>query len=312
MLGNTPAGRTRDLLQGLSQPVALGCSLSEALGQSGGIPDYALSLLRIGEETGHMEETLCSLQVYYEKRDEMSQNIRSSLVYPLSMIGMVLVVVIVLLTQAMPIFQQVFAQLGLPLTGFALGLLHAGEALSRSALWIGLALAALVVLFLVLRLTPWGKRCLSTLFDRFPLTRGLSLRMSAQRFSLAMGTMLSCGLPTDSALALVLPLLPSASARQKVTDLEAALDAGQSFETALLGSGLLPPETRPLLVMGFRSGASGEILTQLGGTLTDRTEQQLGRLVAALEPTLVGILCVVVGLILFSVMLPLIGILANL
>lgn len=309
---NLPAGREQALLQELQKPVAEGAYLSEALRQTGRLPEYALSLLRIGEETGRMEETLQALQAYYEKRDELQSAVRSSLIYPLSMIGMVIVVVIVLLTQAMPIFQQVFAQLGLPMTGLALGLLDLGQGLSRSALAIGGVVAALLLCYLLLRLTRRGRAALSTLFDRFPLTRGLSLRLSAQRFAQAMGTLLSCGLQPDDALALTLPLLSSGRARAHVAALQAAMAQGTPFEEALLACGLLPGESQALVVMGFRSGAAGETLAQVGDHLTRRTEEQLAHLVAALEPTLVAILCVIVGLMLFSVMLPLIGILANL
>jgi type IV pilus assembly protein PilC len=301
----------KKMMTALYQAATEGHSLTESLARIGGLPEYALSLIRIGEETGRMEETCASLHRYYEKRDSLLQSIRSSLVYPISMMIMVFVVVIVLLTQAMPVFEQVFAQLGFQMTGFSQALLSIGQALSGSALYIGGVIVALIVNVLVLRVTPAGKRFFASLFEHAPITRDLSLRMSTQRFALALSTMLHSGLDPDQALRFAVPLVDDKRAAEKVKQIQQQVEVGESFQKAVEASQLFPADSMALLSVGFRTGTDAQAFDEIGQTITLSTERKIEGLVAAIEPTLVGIMCVLVGIILLSVMLPLLGVLSS-
>jgi type IV pilus assembly protein PilC len=289
-----------------------GLPLSEALVRTGGIPDYALSLLRIGEETGKLEDTCKSLRGYYEKRDELMRAVRSALVYPLTMVAMVFVVVIVLLVEAMPVFDQVFNQLGFELTGLASTLLSVGQVLRSSALYIIIAIAVLVVLVFLLRLTPFGKRLFNTMYEHAPITGAISTKLSLQRFALAMATTLNSGLDADEALALAEPLIENHEVERKVRRILDGIQSSKvSFHTAISESKLFPPAEMSLLIMGFQAGASAQVFDQVGASLAASTERRLERLVGGLEPALVGFMCIVVGIVLLSVMLPLLGVLSS-
>jgi type IV pilus assembly protein PilC len=275
------------------------------------MPSYALSLVRIGEETGSLEATFGSLAVYYAKRDELSQSIRSSLIYPLSMMVMVLLVVVVLLTQAMPIFDQVFEQLGFALGGFAGFLLGLGNALSTYAIVIAAVIVAVIAAGLILRATAAGKRFLNNLFQSNPITGDLSLRLSTQRFALALATLLNSGLEVDQALEYAEPLVDDKRAARRIGAIRADIDKGESFPDAIEHSKIFPPTSMSLLAVGFKTGSDAAALDQIGEQITASTERKLEGLVGAIEPVLVGIMCVLVGIILLSVMLPLLGVLTS-
>ncbi|MDR3052728.1 MAG: type II secretion system F family protein [Coriobacteriales bacterium] len=299
------------LMAVLYQAAVDGDSLYDSLSAIEGLPDYALSLIHIGEKTGRMEETFVGLRDYYQKRDELAQSIRASLVYPLTMMVMVFVVVIVLLTQAMPVFEQVFAQLGFTMTGFSGALLAIGNALSGSALVIGAVVVVLIVIKLILRATSAGKRFFNSLYENLPFTRDISLRMSTQRFALALSTMLKSGLDSDQALRYVEPLIENRHAKAKVHAIRQKIENGESLQRAIEESQLFPAASMALLSVGFRTGTDAEALNQIGQNIMVATERKMENLVSAIEPTLVGIMCVIVGIILLSVMLPLMGVLAS-
>jgi type IV pilus assembly protein PilC len=287
-----------------------GLPLTESLEKAGGIPSYALSLLRIGEETGRLEDTCRNLHEYYDRRDELAQALRAALVYPSTMILMVFVVVIILLTQAMPVFDQVFNQLGFELTGLAGSLLNIGHALRSSALYISAALAAIVIIVLVLRLTPAGKRFFGLLYEHAPITRELSFKLALQRFAFAMATMLRSGIDISAALVLIEPIIENARAGEKLHVIREGVDSGTGFQAAIEQSKLFPPEEMSLLAVGFRTGSDAQAFDEVGTSIAVVTERRLDRLVGAIEPALVGMMCVLVGVILLSVMLPLLGILS--
>jgi type IV pilus assembly protein PilC len=308
---STRDARTRKWLELLYQFSTMGMPLTESLTKAGRIPSYALSLLRIGEETGKLEDTCRSLHEYYDKRDELAQALRAALVYPSTMILMVFVVVIILLTQAMPVFDQVFNQLGFELTGIAGSLLLAGQALRSSALYISAVLAAIVLIVLLLRVTPTGRHFFGLLYEHAPVTRELSFKLALQRFAFAMATMLKSGIDTDAALTLAEPLIENAKAGSKVHSIRLKVERGTGFQTAIEESELFPLEEMSLLAVGFRTGSDAQAFDQVGSSIAVSTERRLDRLVSAIEPALVGFMCVLVGIILLSVMLPLLGVLSN-
>ncbi|MDR2106387.1 MAG: type II secretion system F family protein [Coriobacteriales bacterium] len=308
---STRVSAHKSWLEKLYQLSVDGLPLTESFEKVGGIPSYALSLLRIGEQTGRLEDTCRSLHEYYDRRDELAQALRSALVYPSTMILMVFVVVVILLTQAMPVFDQVFNQLGFELTGIAGSLLVVGQTLRSSALYISAVLAAIVVLVLVLRLLPVGKRIFGTLYEHAPVTRELSFKLALQRFAFAMATMLKSGLDTDAALALAEPLIENAKAGERVRAIRSKVAKGTGFQTAIEESELFPVEEMSLLAVGFRTGSDAQAFDQIGSSIAVATERRLDRIVSAIEPALVGFMCILVGVILLSVMLPLLGVLSN-
>jgi len=308
---NALSPKAQARMQALHQAALAGESLHKALAKGGELPRYALALIGIGEQTGRMEQTFKALAEYYQKRDLLAQSIRSALTYPLSMLVVVVAVVVILLTQVMPVFNQVFEQLGFQMTGLAAGLLAAGSAIGAVAPWIIGVLALLVVAVLLLRRTRGGRRFFGRLYQNAPVTRELSFSTSAQRFAIALSTLLEAGLDVDQALGLAEPLLEDRRARQRVVRIRKQVESGEPFIQAIEKSGLFPREAMSLLAVGFKTGADAEALAQVGAQIAAATEAKVERLVAAIEPTLVAVMCVLVGLILLSVMLPLLGVLTG-
>jgi type IV pilus assembly protein PilC len=311
LMKNTTGAHERARLEVLRKATSEALPFNEALRRMGGVPDYALALITIAVETGRMDSTMESLQIYYEKRDALSQRARSAVVYPLSMLLMVFLVVVVMLTKVVPVFEQVFSQLGFSMTGLAGALRDLGDVFSRYALWFCVLLLLLAAAALFMRFNPTGRGWARKLFETSPPTRKLATRLSVQRFALAMSSMLSCGVAWDTALDLARPLMGNAGIAERVAVIQQTMQKGGSFQSALEASGLFPGSAMALLSMGIQTGTDSDAFLLIGESITAETEGQMDRLVAAIEPTMVGIMCVLVGMVLLSVMLPIIGILAS-
>ena len=108
----------RQILTPLIRSVEENGSLSRALDESGIFPTSMTAYVRTGEETGCLDEIMESLSSHYEQDEEISGQIRSAVTYPLLMLGMMAVVILVLLIKVLPVFQQVFNQMGMEMNGF--------------------------------------------------------------------------------------------------------------------------------------------------------------------------------------------------
>ena len=137
---------TRELLSSLISHVEVGQPLHTALRESRRFPRYMVQMVEIGETSGRLEQVLYALSDYYDRNESITKSVKNAITYPAVMIVMMLLVILVLIVEVLPIFQDVFAQLGGEMGGFAQGIMAFGGTISRySAIFIGLV-AALVVL----------------------------------------------------------------------------------------------------------------------------------------------------------------------
>lgn len=311
LLGKEADGRNSELFLSLSAKVSDGSSLSAALLQSGRFPSYAVDMVRMGERTGRMQEIAEALRAYYQGRDSLSRELRTSVVYPLSMTGMVLVVIFVLTVAVMPVFEQVFKQLGLAMNPFSLSLMQFGQAFSQSALVILIVVFAIVVVFFLLRFTKKGRVTLLRAYDTSPLTRKMAAVIAAERFAFSMSLMLESGIYIVDALRFAAELEESEKAKARITELERLLEEGKPLQEAIFASGIFEKSYNGLIVAGLRTGTPETMLMDVALRCRRDAESRRQRLLAIIEPALVALLCVLVGLVILSVMLPLAGILSG-
>lgn len=296
----------RAVLDEMARQMDDGASLAAALRDSGRFPNYVCGLVEVGERSGRTEEALAALARHYEDRARMERQLRSALLYPAVLLLVMLAVIVVLLARVLPVFNEIYADLGGRLTGVAGGLLALGRVLDQ-AMPVLCVLLVLVVLFLALfaALPAFRGRVLA-LWRKSRGDKGVSRQINTARFAQSLSMGLSSGLPLEEALTLSADLLtdvPSAAA--KCRDCLARLDEGTPLAQAMSQSGVLPRAQCRLLELGLRSGAGDSAMEQIARQLSEESEMALEEKVGQVEPTLVVITSVLVGLILLSVMLPL-------
>lgn len=311
MMDDTSGKEGNELLKSLSDRLGEGAMLHEALSESGLFPEYMCAMTEIGENSGRLDEVMESLSSYFRREEDLSRNIRSAVTYPLVMLGMMLAVMAVLVLKVMPVFRQVFSQLGTEMTGLPGAVLELGASLSRySFIFLILALIAVSVLIFFC-FTKTGREKRASFSEHFFATRKLSEKIACSRFASAMYLSLSSGLDVDQSLEMSERLTGHTAVRSRIAQIRALTAEGAGFAEALGRSGLFPGIYAHMLAVGFRTGATDTVLKQISEQYEEEIEQQMESFVAKLEPTLVAFLSVVTGMILLSVMLPLMGIMTN-
>ena len=297
----------RQILTPLIRSVEENGSLSRALDESGIFPTSMTAYVRTGEETGCLDEIMESLSSHYEQEEEISGQIRSAVTYPLLMLGMMAVVILVLLIKVLPVFQQVFNQMGLEMNGVSRGLLNAGNVISRySSVFLILA-AALIGCILFFSLTEKGHSLLRKMAIHLPFFREIPVAMDYSR--LAQG--LSLGLRSGLSPGTSQELISQPVILERLRKASSILDSGETFSKALTESGLFGGMEGRLITISFYSGSSDETFRRLSRQYTERSIDLISQAVSIVEPTIVILLSLLVGLVLLSVMMPLLGILSD-
>ncbi|SFJ01662.1 type IV pilus assembly protein PilC [Ruminococcaceae bacterium D5] len=301
----------RELLDRLLAPAERGEPLSAAMREAGGFPSYAVNMIEIGEQSGRLDEVLGSLASYYEREDSLGSMLKSAVTYPLIMLGMMLLVILVLSVKVLPIFSQVFAQLGADLPSLALGALQLGGALKTGCLVLVALLALLLASALALRSSEGGRHTLIRIFSVLPATRRLSMTIASGRFVSALALMLQSAVDPARSLELAARLVSHPALAARVEDCRRRLGQGNSFADSVRESGIFSGAAARMVAVGFKTGSADAVMGRLAARYEEEIDSELSRLVGVVEPTLVIILSVAVGMILLSVMLPLMGIMSS-
>lgn len=303
----------RDLLQQLGAKMDEGAQLSDAMESTGAFPLCATGMVRIGEQTGRMEDVLASLAQFYEQRSRVSRRIRQALAYPAVIMALMLVVIGVLLIRVLPVFDEVYASLGSRLTGVAASLLHLGQFLSAAmpALLVILAIAAAAAM-LYAWCAPVREKVSALLTARFG-DRGISRKFNNAHFARALAMGLGSALPLEDAVqqaGRLLADIPAAAARCETC--AEGLRSGESLSSAMSDAGFLPPAESRMLAVGLRQGSGDRVVEEIADRLMEQAEDALEQTVAKAEPAMVLLASALVGAILLSVMLPLMNIMSAL
>lgn len=299
------------LLNSLGQRLDRGSALSEAVETLDVFPNHVRAMIRIGEETGRLEEALQSLGGYYEGRIRVRRQIRAAVAYPAMVLALMLLVIGVLLVKVLPVFDRVYASLGSSLTGPAAGLLYAGRLLEAALPALLGGLLALAAGAVVLRWCPAARQVLSGFFRRRFGDRGLAREFNNARFAEALAMGMASGMAPEESLSLAADLLGDThGGAARCAQCARAMEAGVSLCDAMEAAKLLPPAQCRLLQIGLRGGNGDQVMGRIADTMREEAQNALERRISAIEPAMVLASSVLVGVILLSVMLPLADILS--
>ncbi|MEA4912461.1 MAG: type II secretion system F family protein [Oscillospiraceae bacterium] len=301
----------RSLYGALAGALSEGGEFSAAMEGAGCFPRFAVRLTAVGEATGESAGVFDALGTYYKKNDALRAALRSTVVYPVVMLLAVLAVLYVLFSLVLPLFSRIFTLLGVGDAPLFERLLGAGYALDAVALGLGLEAAALLLAFLILNATARGRAWLASLLYNGAPTRSLAAKLSAQRFSYALGVMLAGGVSFDEAIPLAADTLDSRAAQEKAAALLARLDAGTDFASACAQCGIFSGIYAGMIGAGVRTGHLDEVLLTVAARYEEDADRRINAAVSAVEPALVALLSVIMGLVLLSVMTPLVGIIST-
>lgn len=312
MLEDTKAPEEHALLTQIDETLQDTGILHEALRRTGAFPEYMLQMIRIGEETGKLDDVLTALSVYYDREASIAQAIKNALTYPLIMVFMMLLVILVLITKVMPIFDQIFQQLGNEMSGFSKAVLDLGIAVNRYSAVLVILLILLACAALYFGKTKNGRRQIHSFAIHIPLIRSFTEKLTACRFANGMSLTLSSGMSPEECLSLTSDLIGQEDFTRKLTACQEAIKNGQELSEAFTEAEIFSGLYARMASIGDRTGALDEVMQEIADRYQEEIDLKFTGIIAALEPTLVIILSLIVGLILLSVMLPLMGIMSSL
>lgn len=303
--------RDQALLKQLQDSVAMTGSFYTALEESKRFPPYMVNMVRIGEKAGKLDDVTASLAAYYEREDQLRSQIKSAVTYPLILILMISAVIAVLVIKVLPVFQQVFENLGSDMSASSITAMNIGGAIGKYAFFVILGVVLLAVACFAASKTTKGAIFFANLAEKLPFIRKISDKIGAARFASVMSMLLGSGYDTTEALELLPGVLGSPKVIKKSEACRIAIEEGKSFSKALEENHMFSGIYSSMINVGARTGNIDSVMDKLADHYNEEVDTALSNAVSFIEPIMVGLLSVIIGAILLSIMLPLMGIMSS-
>ena len=300
----------KELLLFLAEEIELGEPCYAAMEKTDAFPPYVVRMAKLGQQTGTLDQMMESLSVYYEKEFLMKRNLKNALTYPLIMVVMLLVVLFVLFTKVMPIFENVYEQLGASLSAVSHMAINLGGIFSGAALAAAAVLVAAVAVIYVFSL--FGKKfdIVEHGIDWVKRRSKIALAVANRRFTAVLALTLHSGMELDKGLELAVELVDNSKVAERIRACHQSLEDGESYYDAMKNTKLFSGFHIQMIKVGNRSGRLDQVMDTISEDYEQQADISIDNMISRFEPTIVAVLAVSVGLILLSVMLPLVGILS--
>jgi general secretion pathway protein F len=296
------------MLQGIRDEVRGGKSLSQALDARRDVfSRFYVNIVRAGEAGGALGTVLTRLSETMERNKELRDSVRSALIYPTILIFVAVASIMILLVFVVPQFQTTFAQAGKALPIPTQIVIAVGTFL-RDWWWAAIPAVALAVLWFRRRgRNPAVRRVRDARLLRTPLLGDLIAKIEIARFARTLSTLLANGVTLLGALAIVKETMGNVVLSSGFDGVIAKLREGKGFGRPMAETGLYPRLATQMILVGEESGRLEEMLTRVADVYDREVATGIKRFLAVLEPVLILSLAVLVGGIVFSILLGVMG-----
>jgi type IV pilus assembly protein PilC len=286
--------------------IETGESLASAMGKHRKVfSDIFITMVEAGEVSGSLDTSFTRMAEQFEKDAKLKATIKKASIYPVVVFAVAIAVVIAMLMFVVPTFETMFAELGTELPGITKAIIGASAFLKSYWYLILLGVVVLVFLFRAFRRGDSGRRLLGTIAMKAPLFGKLTVKGACARFARSLSTLLFAGIPMMDALDICKNLMTNIHFLDAVETARDDVSVGNPLSDTIRRSGVFPPLVYHMIGIGEETGDIEEMLSKLADYYEDEVEQTTQQVMAALEPMIIILLALLVGVIVLSVILPL-------
>jgi len=305
--------RFRNALCDIRDRVVTGESFTDALKDYSDYFDVIyVSMVRVGEVTGILGQSLLTISNFMEKRRRVEAKVMTAMVYPIVLIVFCLAAILILTTQVIPKIGNEIARAGRELPWITQRLMDVGYVLT--SWWLLLVIAAIVGFV-------WGlKRFLKTsrgaylrdkLLLSLPLFGPLIKQRVVARFASTLSTLLGSGLAMAESLRVVAEVTANTLMKKAIKQSRERILAGADIATPLRDSGVIDPAIAHMVAVGEKSGELEKMLKSISDNLESSSDIVIERLSAAVEPLIIIVMAAVIGVIAYATILPILEVSAG-
>lgn len=301
----------KKVAQDLTSEVEKCVSFSNALRNCGYFPDYMVNMIEIGERSGNLDKICFSLSNYYERENSLKNNIRTAITYPSILIAMITAVMGVLVIKVLPVLSKVIESLSGDLPKSSQRAINVGQAIGKYSFYIILIIVVISVVLWIIGQSTKGKQMLYNLADKIPFIHKVNNKIGAARFSSVMSMLIESGFDTTQALDMLPGIMVTNDSYKKAEACKEKVENGMPFGDATRETGFFTGLYPSMIKVGVKTGTLDTVMKNISDNCDDDAQSSLSNAVSYIEPIMIGFLSLVIGCVLLSNLLPLLGVIAS-
>jgi len=298
----------RETIAEVKVQVEAGSTFSDALRRFPKVfDDLYVNLVHAGEVGGLLDTILTRLAVYIEKAMKLKGQIKSAMVYPITIMGVAVAVITILMLFVIPIFAKMFLELSggrVALPGPTQMVIDLSNFFI--AYWYVILGAIVGTIFGVKKYygTVQGRKVIDKLLLKLPVVGDLIRKASVAKFTRTLGTLLASGVPLLDGMSICAKTSGNKVVEETLLDARLSISGGKTIADPLASSGVFPKMVTHMIAVGESTGALDAMLGKIADFYEEEVDQAVTSLTALLEPAMMVFLGVVIGFIVIAMYLP--------
>lgn len=291
------------VLAQVSKDVEGGRSLSASFSDRGKklLPLTFLETIHAGEESGNLDMAFDSVSKHYTKQSKMRSKVKGAMIYPAFVLVVAVVVVIVLMVKVVPVFMEMFTDLGAELP-LPTRMLIAMSTFFRKYYLVMIAVISAFLLGLKLYSnTETGRLNLAKLQLKLPILGNIAVLNGASTFANTMAMMLNAGLSMTKSVTITSRVISNYHVSQEIGKITGKLEEGHTLGRSLRDSGCLPDILIDMATVGEDSGELAGTLSMTAEYYDNELEDATAAALATLEPAILVFLAGFAGFIVIAI-----------
>ncbi|GAA3553964.1 type II secretion system F family protein [Snuella lapsa] len=292
------------ILHTISKDIVAGQSLSSAMKAHKHFTDYEYHSIAIGEETGTLAQVMEQLGEFYARKNEQRRNLVSALTYPIIILSTAVLVVFFMLHYVVPMFQDIFKQQGVELPGITKFIIRISEFVKAYGLILVLMVFGVFGLQTFLNKKKRFKQLKDLLVFKLPFIGNFVKTVYLSQFAQAVSLLTASKVPVVNSIQLVKQMINFYPLKQALETVEGHILKGESLSNSLGQHKLFDDKMIALVKVAEETNQTEYIFERLNKQYHTRVEQQSKMLSTLMEPFIILIVGVLVGIILIAMYLP--------
>jgi type IV pilus assembly protein PilC len=271
-------------------------------------PDFMISMIYLGEESGKLDMVLEELSGYYEKEHKLIKKFTNSMIYPCTVFITIMIVALFLFIKVIPVFIGNLNSLDADIPLITRIVLGASNFLNGNILWILIINFSLVLILIKYFKTESGK----VGFDKFkficPIFGSVYKRLIYTRFSRGLNILLSSGVGLLKAFEVINDVIGDRYFKQKLKSVFEDIKKGEELSSSLDAMNLFPKFFIAMIKIGEETGNLEQMFLTAADIFYEDAQENVEKATTLVEPILIIFLGIIIGTIVLSVMLPMLSV----
>lgn len=303
--GNVQNPYFQGILRDITKSIEQGMSLEKAFTKYQHIfGEFFVSIIAVGERSGTLARSFTYLADYVERSADTVTRIRKAMTYPIFVIVMFFIVITLILVTVIPQISSILTQSGAELPLITKIVIGASDFVKGNIVFIALGLLFTVVGLVLYVRTEDGKQSLDSFLISLPLIGRLLREFYLIQFSSNLSVMLGSGVPIVSALEIVGRVITNYEYKKMVVRLGELVRQGVALSTAMENQPFIGKDIPQIIRVGEETGELKKMLDVISHFYDRQMRDTIDTFLDLIQPTIIIILGLSVGLLIGSVIIP--------